>query len=530
MKTVSKFLVLAVVILSLGGAFKPVEAACGADKNVYLQAYKQSNDQVTKQLDEDQPVYNLAHTGADFAITSSVTTSGSLLGTYGQYVGCSLAEYMEKDMSPGFTQLASAGMYQAMINGPSENIPGYYANMLLPKEVIQNTAYAMNCGEKGFFGAAPQCEGTFGVWTNYGIATLWGASFSIAMIMVVIVLIISGFMVMFRTRISGQLVVSVSMALQNVVLASIMSLASFALGAFFVNLSKALILIIANLFIMVVWSNLGSDNPIVKLFNAEVGTFAITNINDPFGLFAKAMVVLFAGDVASFVASIATNVKTMGGIVGTTFGLGGGASALASVALAVDKLIFYSGVQIVSVPMYLLVRAITAVVLLTASIRIWWAAVKTYIAMVIDVIMAPIVFIFSSIPGKSTAVKDWLLKMFRNSITVPIMFAAVNATMFVIIKTAIMNGLAGGSTAALNGADPTTALSGGALPTNLGGFLVNMISPQAIVAMVLFNMVPGIPAVIADMFAGKAGQGLDKLNEATMKQLQKIPLAGSIFS
>ncbi len=527
MKTVSKFLVLAVVILSLGGAFKPVEAACGADQNIYQRGYKDVNEQVAKQYDEDQPVSNLAHTGADFAMTNSNQAVGFLFNEFGKYVGCTLSEYMEKDMSPGTVQMASDGMYQAMLNGPSENIGGYYANMLLPKEVTQSTAYAMDCGERGFFGTAPSCEGTFGIWTSFGIATLWGASFSIAMIMVVIVLIISGFMVMFRTRISGQLVVSVSMALQNVVLASIMSLASFALGAFFVNLSKALILIIANLFIMVVWSNLGSDNFILKLINTQIGTFAITNINDPFGLFAKAVVVLLAGDVASFAANAATTLKSAGGILGTTFGLGDGPSVLAGLATVAGKLVVFTGTNIANIPMYMLVRAITGVVLLAASIRIWWAAVKIYIIMVIDVIMAPIVFVFSSIPGKSTAVKDWLLKMFRNSITVPIMFAAVNATMFVIIKTAINNGASGG---AFVGADPTAAISGGALPTNIGGFLVNMISPQAIVAMVLFNMIPGIPAVVADMFSGKPGQGLDKLNEATMKQLQKIPLAGSLFS
>lgn len=502
--------------ISFVSSFSRVSAAC--DNNIFESTFTNGEKQIQSGFDEEQPQHHAVYTVDVLDNAKLVKTHLSLLSDLGKCPTASISTYLAQDVYPGgLTLAASDSMVNAFLTGPSENIGAYYAQMLLPREITGSSAYAANCDEKGLLTSAPKCRSASGFWSDYGISNLWGVSFALAMIMVVVVLLISGFMIMFRSRIGGQVVVTVSMALQNVILASVMALASFALGAFFVNLSKALMLVIANLFTGLLWANLGGNDSgaIAQWLNEFItGKLATTYLNDPLGMFAKFVATLFAGDAASLSSS-----------VGTILGNSNAFDAIKSMSTAGIKLVFFMVADAIISPFYLLVRILIAGALLIASIRIYWAVVKTYIVMAIDVIGAPVLFVISAIPSKSTAVKDWLLRMFRNSITAPMMFAMVNATTFIIIKTAIASGGDGGWLS-----DPVEAISGGAIARGTGGLLISLISPQAILSVVLLNMIPSIPSLLADLFAGKGTGALDAVNKETMKQLQKIPVAGSLFS
>ncbi|MCC7304615.1 hypothetical protein IT418_04365 [bacterium] len=525
MKKLYPFLFILILVISFAGSFSQVSAAgsCDADKNTFLNVFKYGDEQIDEGLGTDGQS-NIVKTSSYVRNSSIINNYMAILGFVGSCEDRTTAETLEDARtSTGLLFVATGGVTSAFNNAPSENIPGYYANMLLPKEVANTGVYAASCEDFGLLTRGPECPSAGDSWEAFGIADLWGVSFTISMMLVVLVLLVSGFMIMFRSKIGGQTIVTVSMALQNVILSSVMSLASFAIGVFFVNLSKALMFVIATMFATFLWPNLsGGDNWIMRLFGKVAGeNFGITYLNDPFGLFAKIILLLMAGDKTYYspISIFGTSLASGDGV------LKSGVEALFNGAVG----LVFDAANIVTNGIFgliaLTVRLLIASVILVACLRIWFAVIKTYVDMAIDVVVAPILFIVSAIPSKGTVVKDWLTRMLRNSLTVPIMFAMVNATIYIVLKTAIAGAGEGGILSS-----PLAGLTGGALPRSTADVLMALISPHAIILIVLLNMVPSIPGVIADIFAGKGSGTLDKVNEATMKQLQKIPLVGSMFS
>lgn len=139
--------------------------------------------------------------------------------------------------------------------------------------------------------------------------------------------------------------------------------------------------------------------------------------------------------------------------------------------------------------------------------------------MVIDVVLAPLIFIFGAIPGSTSSMKDWFLRMLRNSLIPPAMFALTNIALYVTIKMSLDGGTV----------DAVQAVTGGYAPTRgFTGFLLYLVGPQAIVMLILLNMVPTIPTLVADLFTGKSSGAAGKAGEEVKKSLQKIPLLGGL--
>src|SRR5690606_1275712 len=83
-----------------------------------------------------------------------------------------------------------------------------------------------------------------------------------------------------------------------------------------------------------------------------------------------------------------------------------------------------------------MVRTIISGALLITTLRIFWIVLTTYIKMVIDIVLAPLLLMISSLPGKQSGFNTWLSRMFKNSITIPIMFAFVNVAAYMAYAVA----------------------------------------------------------------------------------------------
>ncbi|PIY16878.1 hypothetical protein COZ14_04760 [Candidatus Dojkabacteria bacterium CG_4_10_14_3_um_filter_Dojkabacteria_WS6_41_9] len=518
--------------------FKPVYAAtCDADENLYLNVFTNGRDSIDKSIGVTQ---ESAVSTTNVLVTSLLSVASvGMTSSAGNCMKVSLLDNIrdvnaQKD-SPGALQYAVSMMASSFSGVPAESIPGYYAQMLLPKELVSgSTAYAgANCGDKGLLTAPPDCRSAsiyFGEDQNFGIgiSTLWGMSFAFAMVIVVFVLIVSGFMIMFRSKIGGQVVVTVSMALQNIVIATGMALASYALGVFFVNLSKFLILLFANVFVTVLMTQ---DPGYGLLFGgtiAQIGPITLdspvgflTFINEPLGLSAKLLFVLLVGDGVGALETVTSNFgltftsipsalsswisNIVGGIV-TGFNLAG-----VGIVLLISRIIITGGIFI-------------------ASIRIFWTVLKIYIKMAIDIVLAPVLFVLMAIPGKNTGISEWIGRMFKNALAPPLMVVAINMIIYITLKLAFMvggNSLTGGPVTAVSGG----SLSGGADSGTLISFFWGMMSVgmglHGIIMLVLLNMVPSIPKAMEDLFAAKSSGSMLKAGEEVSKRLQSIPLLGT---
>lgn len=456
-------------------------------------------------------------------------------------VGATVAENPEdllknaSEVRGGIATDMFASAYSLFDAMPTENIPGFYANMLLPKEFQKSagSVFAIDCTEEkdiaGIVTRPPACKSAYDYWqgkgnNDLGISKLWGISFSIAMFAVVMVLVAAGFMIMFRKRITdGQKIITISVALQNVIVAAALSLVSFALGAFFVNLSKFLTLLVADLFSQLLFAHI-TGTALDGIISLAVGP---TYISNPFGIFVKFIFVSFIGDVGAALSNVGSGV--LGGYTGGT-----GFTAF----LNILKSAFFFGQPqsnqwFVKAPLYIIGRIIAAGVLFWYSLKIWATTLGVFLSMAFDTITAPIIFVMSAIPGKQKGIENWFKKMFKNAITVPLMFALVNVAAYVILFFGFNAAINNGSI------NPLEALTGGyygasgninasTIATDFAGVIFAGVGPAFLLMLLILSFVPRIPALMNEIIPTTSSdvgkQGVSAFGA------QMVGLAGTFMS
>lgn len=487
---ITGFIFGAVALTSVSAAPTPVPS-----ENVIIDLYKQQQE-LSEVETETETKDNLKQT--------DMASYSSLLSAYRKMYGMDLipdydpakVELLEKRpyLRYGLVQYSTQTMVNAFYWGPSANIPQQYAEMFLPKKMLESsgTAFAV--------GSPPDASNSARTYLGYlGLNKLWGVTFSIAMAILVIILIVAGFMIMFRSKAGGQVVVTVSMALQNAVIGALLALASYAIGAFFLNLSKYLVLMIGALFATAVYDGAG-DNVIY--------------INGP-----GQMISVFWNTLAW--GSMAKDLTTW--LVATQEGLAKDAMEWGILGGPFWKLIGKAtSFSIVSIIAKLVIGGAMAIV----AIRIFWTVLTTYVKMIIDIIIAPILFMFSSLPGKQAGFTTWLSRMFKNAIAVPLMFAFVNVAGYMAFVVS-----AATDTCMTENTSIITCVTGGLIPGGITAgtdTLLMAVGPSAVIALVLLNMVPQVPVMVNEMFSAKGGD-FSKAWEGTKKSLQSMPAIGSFF-
>jgi hypothetical protein len=430
-----------------------------------------------------------------------------LLGGVGATVAETPEELLEnaKNVRGGIATDMFSSAYSLFNAMPTENIPGFYAEMFVPKEFQQSTGslFAVNCTEgsslNGVVTRPPACQSTYEYWDDFGLSKLWSISFTIAMIAVVGVLVVAGFMIMFRSKVKdAQKIISISVALQNIVVASALSLASFALGAFFVNFSKFLTLIIADMFSQLLWLHVIPGSGIIEdgLNNGINTLIGSTYISNPLGIFIKFIFISFVGDIGAAASNVGSGV--LGGYNGASNGF-----------LDLLKQTFFFGQAqsnqwLIKSPLYIIGRIIAAGVLFWYSLRIWVATLGVFLNMAFDTITAPLVFVMSAIPGKQGVIQNWFKKMMKNSLTVPLMFAVVNIAAYVILFFGFNGMLNDGSI------NPLEAISGGyygaggsinasTAVTDFAGIIFAGVGPAFLLMLLILSFVPKIPAFMDEI-------------------------------
>jgi|GEM_PF-1918519 len=369
---------------------------------------------------------------------------------------------MPQYLRQGLVGFASSTTYNAFLYGPSMNIPHFYASNFLPKELgysnLNNTYAAV--------GSPPSSQSAFTLLDDIGINKLWMLSTGIAVMGFVIVLIVAGFMVMFRSKLGGQAVVTVTMALRNMVIGLILTVFSYAFGAFFLNLSKFLIVVVAGIF-----ATLMNKDPVF--------------INDPLNLIFGAGVSLVFGKSPSIpdkfrliLEGIANGFLSSGAGLGSSLGVVGGS--------------IFNVISTICI----------GIALVIASFKIFLKLITVYAKMLIDIIAAPIIFMMGSIPGKQDAIKSWFNRMFSNSLIPVFIFIIVNLSIYIVETVSLSS----------TRTDAMSSFTGGAITHNHGVFniagqsmdaFIKTAGVQKIIAMILYGMASEVDKIVAEMFGIK---------------------------
>jgi len=496
------FLVTIFLLFGFAGLTTYVLAASEPPKNDALLIHENTNE-ITKAITESKTGDNLKATGTG-ATSSAIFTATWLMGPQSVTSPQILDSYgLPQELRHGLLDISTSAMFYAFINGPSDDIPHQYALMLLPDQFkpAQNTAYAV------YSPGPDENDSTYYLGEDMlGINKLWGVSFTIAMGIVVLVLIVAGFMIMFRSKLGGQVTVTVMMALQNIVVGTVLALASYAMGAFFLNLSKYLIILIA------------------KLFESQLSELDIVYFGGPGGMIKEFLKVTVWGDTlnGSFPQFLKNSV---------TSAFAGFDPNRQHSWFELAKLTFNatagSALRIISGSLIgLIARLVMAFAITIATLKVFWAVLQTYIKMIIDIVLAPIVLVFTSLPGKQAGFSNWLKRMFQNALAVPVMFAFMNVAAYL----SLVVGYASTGCGDLPSSSLITCITSGTIPagTSTGtDWLIMVIGPTSIVTLVMLNMVPTVPTMLQEMLAGKGDYS--KSIGAVTKSLQSIPGVGGIF-
>jgi hypothetical protein len=328
---------------------------------------------------ENQQLLNVA-SGADKNEINALSTSGTsdlvksaqwviwLLGKDGledlEITGLDELD-LPYDMERGLLGMIDDGTTTVYANYPLVNIGTHMAEQWVPgyKESVTST-YAQTDG--------------YTELVNNGIVELWNKSLNIAYLAFVVVMLVAGFMIMFRHKLGGQAVVTLGNVLPNVVMALILATFSFAIVGLIIDLGGVLIAVIANFYGV---ENVGSIADPLKMIGTLLspGQVAVGGVSGAAGL---------TGIIA---AAIGTSALTAGAAIPAWI-------AVAGVAGILGILIF------------LILLGIVAV----GAIMVFITLIKAYVSLIFNVILGPVQIALGAIPGNAVMIQNWFTSVLRN--------------------------------------------------------------------------------------------------------------------
>jgi hypothetical protein len=324
-----------------------------------------------------------------------------------------------------------------------------------------------------------------------GVDVLWSRVRNIAYVMFVIVMIVIGFMIMFRSKIGGQTMVTIGNAIPNVIIALVLVTFSFAIAGLIIDLGGLLLIFI--------YSILSGKSAID--YTEFVG------IDGPFEIFT----LIFTGKgtiVNGWMGGGALATGATAGILSLIPALGitiGGAAVTGGVALIIGG--------IVVVLVFLVIAGIVAY----GCFKVWIMLWKSYISIILQVIGAPIILMTAALPGNTKAIGNWIKGIARNVLVFPATFGLLN------LPDALMG--SGNVSLRLPGSlvfeDPSTYTSDG---TNISSAFVIVI-----VEIILIFVASQIPAFLEAILPSNSSPALQKAGEKSREALSKMPLLGSVF-
>ncbi len=214
--------------------------------------------------------------------------------------------------------------------------------------------------------------------SNTGISEIWSFTRNIAYLGFVIIMIVVGFMIMFRNKLGGQTLVTLGNTLPRIVVSLVLVTFSFAIAGIIID--------IAGVMMSVIKSLLGSGIPV-----HDIGALTWEG----------------------------------GAKIGSVFGGVAGAAGLASIVIPITAPILGT-VGIIS----LIGGIIISGAAFMGAIKLWLALVKSYLALLLNVIVAPFSIMFGSMPGNDASTINLFKSILRNALVFPIAFAIVNLPFF----------------------------------------------------------------------------------------------------
>ena len=283
------------------------------------------------------------------------------------------------------------GWIDSMLTNPPASTT-YFAYDFLQNAGFVEKAHAQGIGYSGL-------DPIIGLWKTFR---------NIAYVILVIVLVVIGFMIMFRMNINQQTVITVQNALPNIIISLLLITFSYAIAGLLIDLTYFLILLIVSLF----YQAGGGANP------SELATAQKEFLNAGAGmLFGR---IVSGENIVALPAAIwgifGPTLLAGGIVTGVFWGPAFAVGAIPAIAL---------GIVTAALPLLIVIIA-----LFFAFVRVFVILLMSYIQLLINIIFGPIFLLFGAIPGRATF-SSWLRSLIGNLIVFPATAALILTANFI---------------------------------------------------------------------------------------------------
>lgn len=385
---------------------------------------------------------------------------------------------------PGDMKLGLVGFSDTLIAGAYENAP----SVNLAEHLQEEWVPGYNTSTTSTYAASDTAAVPgYNSLLDSGIAPLWSKMRDVAYIAFVLVMIVVGFMIMFRNKIGGQALVTLGNTIPNVIVSLVLVTFSFAIAGIVIDLGGVVISLLNSLF--------------------EGKAVAISNIPQLMSVFYHGLGSTISGLSTSLISSITSSpVK----IISTAILMLSGVGVFAGAAIgAVGILVILIAIGIV------LYGAIKLIIMLY----------KTYFELLLNVVIGPLQIMLGTFPGNEAVRMNWFLGIVRNVLVFPIAFFILNVPVYLDSIGKLTFNLPN----SLTGVAVTTATTGSASLTTSGALgLITMFVIRVFILLYACQAPKFAEAILPPVQTNASKAAAEAWGNAKAS-MSKIPLLGGMF-
>ncbi len=351
---------------------------------------------------------------------------------------------------------------------------------------------------------------------------LWQLARNLSYLAMIFIFIVVGVMIMFRSKINPQTVISVQKALPGLVVGLILITFSYFLSALIVDLSfvttqlGAYTLEQGGIIAKGTSGTLLANNNIFVIFNDFLRLdgnmwVVIDTTVKTLDFFKQGLVGAIVKSIAAwFGCQLGMNVAGIlpgGGLIGNIIGCAAGGAVF---VVGVDQ------TPIVGWFVGFLLYVILLVALLVSMFKVVFALIQCYVTVIVLTITAPFRFLTASIPGREKGIGDWIKEMFANLLTFPTVFLALIFAAYIMGPSNTGFGLE----SPLIAEGPGYNTSGGSTLPLLSGLSSSFL--KLILGYGVLLMLPAIPDSVKSAFGVKDNQLFAKTAFGSLSAAQNL--------
>ena len=368
----------------------------------------------------------------------------------------------------GLTKNAYANIY---VNQPRVDVIAHLQDEWVPgSDTTTTSLYAAESG--------------YDTLLDSGIAPLWAKFRDIAYLFFVVIMIIIGFMIMFRSKIGGQTMVTLGNTIPSIIISLIMITFSFAIAGIIIDIGGLLVGVLYTIF--------------------EHKSVAISNIGQFYEMFTQGIGGQFVGVAEENITEGLQNI--ISSPIKTLLNLWLNAS--------ITNLMGIFGI---------ILMILGSGIVLVGAIKLLITLYKAYFELILNVVIGPLKILMGTFPGSEAMRINWVKGIARSVLVFPIAYFIVNIPIFLTGAGNMVLSLP----EKLTGAD--LAGTSGGMELGMGEGWLGLLVTFILRVFVLFyaSQAPKFAEVIIP--ATETNRAMGDAMAGARAGMSKVPLVGSLF-